>query len=358
MRAMAITPMEKGSLRQIDVQKPVPGQGEALVRVIRLGLDGTDKELGEGLYGEAPKGSDYLIVGHESFGVVEQIGGAAGNLKPGDHVVATVRRPDDCINCANGQSDMCIKGQYTERGIKGAHGYLCEYYVEKEENLVRIPDEISGPAVMLEPFSIVEKAVVQIMSIQQRMVWKPSSAIVMGTGTVGLFGAILLRRLGLDVVSVDRTERHETRDFVFKEFGIKHVNSSVQGSLDSIKAEGADIVLELTGNPVVVGEAIAMQKKNGICCLLSVTGGSYMGQMDMSKWNYDMVLGNRMVFGSVNSNRSHFVKGVEDMLAIEKEHPKALQRLITARLRMDEFRSYDVLNQKGSLKTVIEIGND
>lgn len=358
MKAMIITPKVKGTLRQIDVPVPRPGAREALVRVVRLGMDGTDKEIGNGLYGEAPKGSGYLIIGHESFGVVENVGAQVKGIKPGDHVVATVRRPDNCVNCKKGESDMCTKGDYTERGIKGAHGYLSEYYKEDASNLVKIPSEIYDEAVMLEPFSIVEKAVTQISSIQKRMIWNPKNAIVLGTGAMGIFGAILLRQQGLDVVSVDRTGRDPVRDRIFKEFGVEHVNATADGAWSALESEGADVVLELTGNSAVVDKAISLQKINGVSCLLSVTGGSYLKQLDIERWNYNMVLGNRLVFGSVNSNKSHFVKGVKDMLSIEREHPGILPKMITTRLKLDRFKSYDALHKKGDLKTVIEVGED
>lgn len=359
MKAMTVKPMVKGSLRKIEVNKPVPGPKEALVRVIRVGLDGTDKEIGEALYGEAPKGSDYLIVGHESFGIVEETGSEVKEVKKGDYVVATVRRPDNCLNCTSGESDFCIKGDYTERGIKGAHGYMCEYYTESEEYLVKIPEEVRQQAVMLEPLSIVEKAIMQIFKIQDRMVWKPKKAIVFGTGVVGLFGAMLLRQRGIAVTSVDRTEKHEVKDRIYEEFEIWHVNSkNAKDGIAALTGSDADIVLELTGNPAVVEEAMSVCSRNGVCCLLSVTGGSYKTNIDMGKWNYEMVLGNRLVFGSVNSNKTHFVQGVNDMLSIEKAHPGAMARLITNRVKIDDFTSYDVIENGKALKTVIEISED
>ena len=354
MKAITVRPMEKGSLKHMEVDAPVPGPDEALVRVIRVGLDGTDKEIGEAHYGEAPKGSEYLIIGHESFGVVESKGSNVNSVNVGDYVVATVRRPDDCLNCSKGESDFCVKGDYTERGIKGAHGYMCEHYVEKQGNLVRIPKEIKDPAVMLEPFSIVEKAVMQIWKIQERMAWEPKKAIVFGTGVVGLLGAILLRQGGLEVTSIDRTDKHEVKDRIYSEFGIRHINST-NGISD---VGSADVVIELTGNPAAVENAVSACGINGICCLLSVTGQSYEESIDIGKWNYNMVLGNRLVFGSVNSNRWHFEKGVLDMMAIEKAHPGILKTLITDRVGFDDFNSYDIMSGKGKLKTVIEVSKD
>ena len=121
MRAVIVTPREPSSGRLAEVPDPQPRDGEVLVQVHQVGLDGTGAEILQGQYGEAPPGDDYLIIGHESLGRVEKVMGGATGLSPGDRVVAIVRRPDPvpCRNCAVGEWDMCLNGQYTERGIKG-----------------------------------------------------------------------------------------------------------------------------------------------------------------------------------------------------------------------------------------------
>ena len=137
MKAYIITPGVPDSGRLADVPEPAGGPGEALVQVIQVGGCGTDRELLGGKYGQAPPNSDYLTIGHESLGRVLQA--PEGPLQPGDLVVAMVRRPDPdpCINCAAGEWDMCLNGRYTERGVKGAHGYLSERYTEDPRYLVR-----------------------------------------------------------------------------------------------------------------------------------------------------------------------------------------------------------------------------
>src|SRR5213594_3974625 len=97
MKAVAVVPGKPNSVHLADLQKPsvdeIPGGRGVLVKVLRVGVDGTDKEINAAEYGKAPPGDDYLILGHESFGMVEEVGPAVRELRPGDHVVATVRRP-------------------------------------------------------------------------------------------------------------------------------------------------------------------------------------------------------------------------------------------------------------------------
>src|SRR5438034_8617968 len=130
MKAVVVTPKQANSRRFQEVPNPVPKRGEVLVRVQEVGIDGSDAEILEGQYGEAPPGEDYLIIGHESLGRVEAVNEGVTDLAPGDWVVAIVRRPDPvpCRNCAAGEWDMCLNSLYTERGIKGLNGFLAEYY--------------------------------------------------------------------------------------------------------------------------------------------------------------------------------------------------------------------------------------
>jgi threonine dehydrogenase-like Zn-dependent dehydrogenase len=199
MRAIAVTPKQAGSARQVELPRPKASPGSALLRVLEVGIDGTDTEINLGEYGEAPPGADVLVIGHEALSVVERVGEGVTGFQVGDLVVSTVRRPDECPNCLAGESDMCLTGGYTERGIKGAHGYMADYYSEKPEYMVKIPPALRAFGVLLEPLSIVEKATAQAWEAQRRMVWQPKRAVVLGAGPIGILGTILLRLRGLAV---------------------------------------------------------------------------------------------------------------------------------------------------------------
>src|SRR5919106_4142532 len=127
MKAVAVVPGARDSLHVQDVPDPPVPDGHALIRVLETGVCGTDVDINEGLFGDAPPGSDFLILGHENLGLVES---AAGPLGAGDLVVSTVRRPcpEACPPCRLDQSDMCLTGNYTERGIKSLHGFMAERY--------------------------------------------------------------------------------------------------------------------------------------------------------------------------------------------------------------------------------------
>ena len=122
-----------------------------LVRVLRVGVDGTDKEINAAEYGQAPPGDDFLVIGHEGFGQVEGVGPHVTEVRPGDYVVATVRRPGSSIYDLIGMNDMTTDNTYFERGINLRHGYMSQYYVEDAEFIVRVPQGLREVGVLLGP---------------------------------------------------------------------------------------------------------------------------------------------------------------------------------------------------------------
>src|SRR5499425_433248 len=134
MKAISVFPGKPNSVHLADLNKPsvdeVPSGRGVLVKLLRVGVDGTDKEINAAEYGAAPSGDDFLIIGHESFGIVEEVGPNVTEFQRGDFVVATVRRPGTSIYDQIGTYDMTTDDTYFERGINLRHGYLTEYYVD------------------------------------------------------------------------------------------------------------------------------------------------------------------------------------------------------------------------------------
>src|SRR5712691_11017591 len=206
MKAIAVFPGKPNTVHLAEMPKPsveeVPNGRGVLVKVLRVGVDGTDKEINAADYGTEPQGYDFLVIGHESFGLVEAVGPNVTEVKPGDYVVATVRRPGSSIYDLIGASDMTTDDIYFERGINLRHGYMSEYYVDDAEFIVKIPQGLKEVGVLLEPTTVVEKGIAQAYEIQRRLrVWKPKRAAVMGAGTIGLLATLALRLRGLQVTA-------------------------------------------------------------------------------------------------------------------------------------------------------------
>jgi glucose 1-dehydrogenase len=340
MRAVAVTPMRAGSARQVELPVPTATRDMAVMRVLEVGIDGTDTEINAGLYGEAPPFSDFLVIGHEALSVVEAVGEGVSGFTPGDLVVSTVRRPDDCPNCRVGESDMCLFGRYTERGIKGAHGYMGEYYAETPAFMVKIPRTLRAFAVLLEPLSIVEKATSQAWKIQERMLWEPKRAVVLGAGPIGILGTILLRLRGLEVHVYAKSPPDTVQGRILTSLGASY-ESVADHPVIGIKDElgQVDFILEGTGNSEVAFEAMAQLGTNGVICLTGVSAGNRSIEIPADVINLQMVLGNRLAFGSVNANRRYFETGVQHFQQAEQQWPGIFERLITRRVPFDDFMS-------------------
>jgi glucose 1-dehydrogenase len=349
MKAVAVTPGKMGSVQLIEAPKPVLTSGQALLKVRKIGIDGTDLEINQGLYGEAPSGSAFLICGHECLATVEDVGSNSVGIKKGDLVVPTVRRPDDCLNCRAGESDMCLAGNYKEHGIKGLHGFCSEFSVSDVNFLVKIPENLAEAAVLLEPMSVAEKAVFQTLKIQERLVWKPKKALVLGTGPLGLLSVILLRLKGFEVLAVATRPKNSLKAQIVQKVGASYVNSLEQpvNSLGKF-----DLILEETGVASVAADAQGLLNPNGVLCLLGIYAPKQITQ-DIGHVYADIVLGNKILFGSVNANIRYFRSGLEDFAAIEKRFPGILKSLFTKVVRPSEFlQAYNP--SKDDIKSLID----
>jgi glucose 1-dehydrogenase len=339
MKAVIVTPGRSDSARVADVPDPVPARGDVVVDVIEVGVCGTDNEIVKGEYGEAPAGDDYLILGHENFGRVADAPKDSG-LAAGDLAVCIVRRPDPvpCPQCAAGQFDMCSNGRYTERGIKGRHGFMAERYAESPQYMVKLPPQLEQIGVLIEPLTVVEKAVREAQTIQQRLVWQPREAVVTGAGPIGLMATLLLRHLGFDVFTLDLVERDSVRAQLVEQCGATYVKSDEQPIEDlAASIDGIDLIVEATAVPEVVFHCIDALGPNGVVALTGVSAGSRTLQVPGAQLNLDMVLHNKVVFGSVNANHRHYADAVADLTAFEQTWPGLCEKAITRQVPFASF---------------------
>ena len=309
----------------------MPNGRGVLVRVLRVGVDGTDKEINAAEYGQAPPGDDYLIIGHEGFGRVEAVGSKVTELVVGDYVVATVRRPGTSLYDLIGTNDMTTDETYFERGINLRHGYLAEYYVDDVEFIVKIPQGLKQIGVLLEPTTVVEKGIAQAYEIQRRLrVWHPRKAAVMGAGTIGLLAAMVLRLRGLDVTVFGLREKPYRNADLLEAIGARYIPARALPIPDAAKQYGPwDMIFEATGHSGVVFDSMQVLGKNGVLVLSSVTGGDRRVEVPADRINLDFVLGNKVMVGTVNANREYFETGVRDLAQCSAQFPGWLERLLT-----------------------------
>jgi len=366
MKAIAVIPGKADSVHMAEMPKPsldeIPGGRGVLVKVLRVGVDGTDKEINAAEYGAAPDGYNFLVIGHESFGRVGAVGPNVTELVPGDYVVATVRRPGSSIYDLIGAQDMTTDDTYFERGINLRHGFLAEYYVDASDYLVKIPQGLKHVGVLLEPSTVVEKGLAQAYEIQRRLkVWHPRRAAVMGAGTIGLLATLFLRLRGLDVTTFGKTRKPYLNSGLIEQLGARYESTADLPIADGAKKYGPfDLIFEATGFSPVVFDSMLALAKNGVLVLSSVTGGDRMVEVPADRINLEFVLGNKVMVGTVNASRENFEAGVRDMAQAEAEYPGWLTQLLTHPVR--GLENYQTLFQhltdgNGAIKVFCEVAD-
>ena len=364
MKAIAVIPGQAGSVHLAELPRPrlneIPEGRGVLVRVLSVGLDGTDKEINAASYGAAPPGSSFLVLGHESLGVVEQVGPGVTEVQVGDRVVATVRRPGNSLYDSIGLQDFTTDDAYHEHGISTLHGFLTEYYVDDARYLVRVPVGLGESAVLLEPTSVAEKGIAQAYEIQRRIrVWSPRRAAVLGAGPLGLLASMILRLRGLQVTTLGLDEPPYLNSEMTEALGARYLSTRKTSLAQLSEQEGPfDLIFEATGFSPLVFEAMAALAKNGVLVLSSVTGGDRQAEVPADKLNLGFVLGNKVMVGTVNASRADFEAGVRDLAMMHEQDPGWLRRFITHRVRgLDGYsEAFKMLNQRsGTIKVVVEV---
>jgi glucose 1-dehydrogenase len=346
MRAVTVVPGKQGSVALAEMPEPPDQDGPVLVRTQAIGVCGTDLEIINGEYGSAPPGQDRLIIGHESLGRVAEAAPGTG-FDPGDLVVGIVRRRDPvpCPACAEGHWDMCTNGRYTERGIKGRHGYASEHYRIHPEYLVRIDPSLGFLGVLLEPATVVAKAWDHIEKIGRRAAWAPRTVLITGAGPIGLLAALLATQRGHQTYVLDRVTEGRKPEMV-RRLGATYVHS---GHVTEVAAD-ADIVIECTGFFQLLLEARQLHPRYRIICLTGVSAVGAEAVIDPGLLNRNMVLQNSVLFGSVNANRQHYEQAAKSLAQAD---PGWLADLITRRVPLEDWA--DAYARKpGDIKTVLD----
>jgi threonine dehydrogenase-like Zn-dependent dehydrogenase len=371
MKAVAVFPADR-RFDVIDHPEPfIAAPGEVKLRMLEVGICGTDKEIVSFQYGLPPEGSNYLVIGHESLAEVIETGAEVTRVKPGDLAVATVRRPchvATCIACRQGRQDFCYSGQYTERGIMKRHGYMTEFVVEDEQYLNPVPAALRDVAVLVEPLTIAEKAVSQLWQVQQRLPWtlpaEPGappahgrSALVLGAGPVGLLGAMKLVLEGFDTTVYSRTPATADVAGLVSSFGAKFVHAETVSVADLAVAMGnIDLVYEAVGASSLAYDVMRFLGSNGVFIFTGVPGRKGPVSVDTDELMRDAVLKNQVIFGTVNASPAHFAAAVSDIGKFSDRWSVSLRRVISHRVPIDHAAE-PLSGNAGGIKNVITIHN-
>lgn len=344
MHAIAVHPGKPGAIR---VERPEPAIATAtdvIVQVVEVGICGTDREEVSGGRADAPPGSDELVIGHEMRGRVVEAGKGVTDLHAGDDVVLTVRRScGHCGPCNAGRPGFCESGDYTERGIRGRDGYQCERVVEDRANIIPVPKGVAKVAALAEPTSVAEKAIAESILIQHARVpgfeVVGKRALVAGIGPVGLLAAMALKLRGFEVAGMDIVDESANRVAGLKAIGGRYIDGrKVKASeLDAQGGGPFDLILDATGAAAIEMALIDALATNGIYVLTGIPGGGKEIPVAAGDLLRQVVLGNQLIFGSVNASHEHFALAIRDLELALVKWPGVVEGFITSRHTPDEF---------------------
>ena len=337
MIAALVTEPGKAHSARIDRVTPEPPAADAVpVRVLEVGVCGTDREIAEGLFGVAPAGEQELVLGHELLGVVERDG---QGFSRGELVTATVRRScGHCAACAAGSPDSCLTGDYVERGITRLHGFARELVLEDPGQLIAVPPSLGRLGVLAEPASICARGIRHARAVAGRQPWSGERALVLGAGAIGMLATYLLRLDGVDVWTAARGPSGTDRAELVAACGARYVSTRETAPRDlAHDVGGFDLVLEATGDAQVMADTIGLLRRNGVACLLGLDARERSVTLDGRTLGVDAVLQNRALLGSVNAHRQDWVASVDALDRARRRWPEAVARLVGLRVPLDRF---------------------
>jgi glucose 1-dehydrogenase len=332
MKAITVEPKKPGTAKLMDIPETDLRDGLILVEAIAVGVCSTDVEIMGGKYGWAPPGQVHLILSQESLGQVIDPGTSTG-FKKGDLIVGIVRQLDTvpCPNCAVGEWDMCRNGLHTERGIKEIHGFMPERWRIVPEYAIKIDPSLGILGVLLEPTTVITKALEQIGMISRCSFWEPNRIPVTGAGPIGLLAALSLKIWGVEEIHVLEGMESGSKPDLIRELGATYHS----GNVSDIGFE-PDAIVECTGEGPVIEACIQQLGPNGILCLTGVVHGGHRLKAGTADMAATAVLRNTVIDGSVNANKRQWYRAGQTLAKADK---KWLSKLITHRENPEDFIS-------------------
>lgn len=365
MKAVAIFP-ERKEVQLVECAEPTITQPtQAKLRMLEVGICGTDRHICAGYFGTPPRGNEYLILGHEALGQVVEVGSAVQTVQPGNLVVPMVRRPcleADCRSCRAGQQDFCATNRYTERGIMALHGYMADYVVDEAAFLHVVPPQLREVAVLTEPLTIAEKAVREFVFLQQRLSWldptepgKGLAAVVLGAGPIGLLGAMKLVSAGFDTYVYSRTPVPNEKAEIVEAIGARYISSNTTSIRELATQVGhIDFVYEAIGPLPLAAEIIPVLARNGVIVFTSDPNLSSLYQNYGASGMRALVGRNQAIIGTVNAGYDDFTDAIRDLGLFHQRWPRQLQALISNRWPREQAGTL-LQEQPGGIKHVITL---
>lgn len=247
-----------GEINLIDTPIPELKPDETLVRVAYAGICATDLAILSGDMSLIRNGSIRYPIrfGHEWSGVIEKVGSAVTEFKPGDRVISeTAVTCGVCEACKNKQWSKC-KDTRSLGTIKCWEGAFADYMLMPERHLYKVPDSIS-----LQEAALIEPSCIALAGIKKLHIGPGKTVLVIGTGAIGLASVALAQYFGADKVIL--SGRKDGKLEVGRTMGADICINTTREAMEEIVSQetngaGVDVIVETSGNVKLIPEVLRM----------------------------------------------------------------------------------------------------
>ena len=250
-----------------EVKVPKIGATDVLVKVMAVGVCGSDVHYYEhGRVGEFVVEKP-LILGHECSGVVTDVGSNVTRFKVGDRVAIEPGVPcGECEYCKSGKYNLCLDVEFL--ATPPVAGAFSQYITHPEGSLFHIPEELSYEAATLnEPFSV------GVQACKRANVQPGSTVVIMGMGPVGLMAVVAAKAFGATKIIVSDLEKIRLDEAL--KLGATHAinikEEDVATRINEItKGKGVNYAFETAGNPIALQNALAALNNGGTLAIVGL----------------------------------------------------------------------------------------
>lgn len=343
MRALTKTAPGVGHLEVLETATPVPGPGEALVRVGPSGLCGTDLLLYDDVYRGRRRPVPFpLIVGHEASGEVVELGPGTTWPPRGTRVgIEAVTGCGHCYHCIRGSYNLCQDWHHI--GLTRA-GVLAEFVVVPTTSLLPLPDDVT-----LESAAFLEPLATAVHSVERVKPGPGTTAAIVGPGPLGFLHLQVLRAAGVGPIVMYGQPGDEARLHVAGELGAEaflgnpleiaaHAHRVTEGI-------GFGLSIEAAGTSSAIQTALEIVGGNGTLVSLGIVRATEIDVLQVMRKNLTWI-------GVVASVRRHFAEAIA-LIHSGKVQP---QDLITHRMALgDADAGFDALRQREAVKVMFSL---
>lgn len=324
-----------------EVPVPEPGEGQVLIKIMKIGICGSDIHV---YHGEHPFTKYPVTQGHEVSGEITALGQGVEGLSVGQKVTIQPQVVcGECYPCRHGKYNLC-------EGLKvmgfQTTGVASHYFAVDAAKVTPLPDNLTyDEGAMIEPLAVAVHAIRQAGDVSGKKI------AVLGAGPIGILVAQVAKGMGADAVMV--TDISDVRLAKARECGVdfcentKNVNFG-QALLSNFGPDKADIIYDCAGNNVTMGQAVQYARKGSTIILVAVFAG--MAQIDLAVLNdHELDLNTTMMYRN---------EDYVDAIRLVNEGRVQLKPLISSHFAFRDYKkAYEYIdaNRENTMKVIINV---